>query len=788
MISVPGSYSEVDASGLEVIGLGATGIVAMLGNAEGGRPISDITNPDDLLRLRKPQDVRDAFRSGDLREAGGILFEPAKDEIILAGAQEIIVCKTNPATKGLASFANAQGAAMDVTSRDFGAFVNQINVSIAAGTNNGKLISIIFEDITEAFDDVGGTSIFTLEYAVGTDTWDTMTGSIDAAGSVSAAATRAEVGKDTDVTALLADGAVRVVSASAGDTTQKVTVYGLAAGGVPVSETLTLNGTTPVDGVQVFAAGDVLGAVILGTTAGIVTVSDQVIPTTIMTIAAGIDQSQGLVVGDAMFVANSVAQGVLDAAGTGGDTSEVAAVDFFRLDSDGQWFKIASIVTNVSVTITNPDGLTIPSGATARSVTKSVPTWSELTAVVLGDIPSARTLTVSATAATTDALVQKTVQQASDFYNAKSKVITGPATIGFIFTIDTSSLSFLMANMDVTTGPSSLVGGGGFGFLADLFAVIDAINVNSQLLTATVASGATGGAPDDTSTPVFLTGGSEGVTTFQQFQDALNLLKQVRVNTIVTTSGDPSVHAAIEAHNAFMGGVGRSERDGKAGALNAGLTDVPTKTEFKQQALDLNSRHMQLVGQAITRFDSTGVRKEFLPPFAACLAAGMQAGSAVGTALTHKFANVLGFRQDSSWNPADDAEELIQAGLLFLENVDGQGRRWVRGVTTHLTSNNLAFTEASVNEAANFAAFNFRTAMEFFVGQNGFSGTVNAARGLAINQLGLQVDAGALVGTQALAIDIVLDVLEISVQIAPVIPINFVTTVLHLVTAQQLAA
>ncbi len=91
VISIPGSYSEVDASGLEVIGLGATGIVAMLGNAEGGRPISDITLPDDLLRLNKPQDGRDAFRSGDLREAAGILFEPAKDAIILAGAQQIIV-------------------------------------------------------------------------------------------------------------------------------------------------------------------------------------------------------------------------------------------------------------------------------------------------------------------------------------------------------------------------------------------------------------------------------------------------------------------------------------------------------------------------------------------------------------------------------------------------------------------------------------------------------------------------------------------------------------------------
>lgn len=49
------------------------------------------------------------------------------------------------------------------------------------------------------------------------------------------------------------------------------------------------------------------------------------------------------------------------------DTSQVVAGDYIRLDSDGQWFPIASINPNVSVTITNPRSLTIPSGATGSS-------------------------------------------------------------------------------------------------------------------------------------------------------------------------------------------------------------------------------------------------------------------------------------------------------------------------------------------------------------------------------------------------------------------------------------
>ncbi len=834
VISVPGSYTEVDASGLEQVGLGASGIVAMLGEAEGGRPASTISETKDIIRLGKPEAVRTTFRNGDLREAGGMLFEPGRDAAILAGAQEVVAMKVNPAVQGTATLANAAGDAVDLTAEDFGAFTNQINIAVANGTNNGKLITIIFEDITEAFDDVGGTNIFTLDYETGTDTWDTMTAEIAANGQVKCAATRAETGLDGDiVTTLAAPGAIEVVSASGADVGQLVTVYGLDAAGAPVSETLTLNGTTPVPGVQVFAAGDVLGVAIDGTaTAGIVTVRPSGGGLSVFDVAAA-DGQDGLVRGAAMFMANQIVQGVLDAAATpdviivgksasgvtqlhklvmdgtatsigtltsvtavftwdgtttvlSGDTSEVAVNDWIRLDSDGQWFQITSIVTDVSVTIANPDNLTIPTGATARSVTKSVPTFSEVTAIVLGDVAAARTFTLSGNAAQTESTVQTTVTKAADFFNAKSLVIAGPTTIGFVFVIVTSNLTFLMANMD-TASATSIVGPAA-GFLADLFAFIDAINVNSQFVTALEASGATGGAPINTTSAVFLSGGSEGTTTFQNWQDALTLLKKIRVNTIVAITGDPAIHAAVEAHCAFMGGIGRSERDTVLGALNTALTNVPTKNEFKAQAVNLNSRHVRLVGQAMERFNTSGVREEFLPPFTACLAAGMQAGSPVGTSLTFKFANVLGFRQDLTWSPTDDAEEMIQAGLLLLEEVDGVGRRWVRNVTTHLTTSNIAFTEASVNEAVNFAAFNFRTNMEFAVGQPGFSGTINAAKGIAIVTLGLLVDAGTLVAFKGLDIELVVDVLEIGVQIAPVIPINFVKTTLHLVTVQQAAA
>ena len=165
----------------------------------------------------------------------------------------------------------------------------------------------------------------------------------------------------------------------------------------------------------------------------------------------------------------------------------------------------------------------------------------------------------------------------------------------------------------------------------------------------------------------------------------------------------------------------------------------------------------------------------------------MQAGSSVGTSLTNKYENSLNFIQHSSWNPTDDGEEMIQAGLLFAEYIEGQGRRWVRNVTTYLTSDNLAFTEASVNEAANYATYEFRTELEYAVGRKGFAGTINATKGIAIGKLDALVLEEILVTWRSLGIELVLDVMEVGVEIAPVIPINFVKSTIHLVAIRQVA-
>ncbi|RPI81378.1 MAG: hypothetical protein EHM34_08710, partial [Nitrosopumilales archaeon] len=98
VIATPGSYSEIDVSGLESIGLGAAGIVAIIGEGIGGKPVSELESVSDFLRFTKPEQALKTFKSGDLREAIPMAFSPSNDPDILGGAQEIVAMKVNPAT------------------------------------------------------------------------------------------------------------------------------------------------------------------------------------------------------------------------------------------------------------------------------------------------------------------------------------------------------------------------------------------------------------------------------------------------------------------------------------------------------------------------------------------------------------------------------------------------------------------------------------------------------------------------------------------------------------------
>lgn len=758
LIFKPGSYSIVDASGLATQGLGSSGIVALLGTADGGKPSSIMTESSEFLRVTRPGKETELFRSGDLYEAIPMLFQPANDTDIPGGAQLVIPMKVNNDTQSTVTFTNGSGDSLIVTSADYGAFTNQISVEISSGTNQGKQIVVTLEDVIQSGDDIGGDAYFTCIYLPSSGApgrgWEVMTMIALSGGQIRANGSFDNVGIIATNGAV---GAYTAVSANAGDTTQTLTVYGLVST-VATRRQVTLNGTTPV-ALGSFDVNGIKGAILSAVAAGNVIIQDSAgSPVTVVTITAG--NVAGCAIKCSSFFVNGALTQVADAS-----------------TSANVWYVGRSAGGAVSIDRLALNGTT--------PVTSTVTTFVSLEAIVLGEVANARTVTITGKALQTTPATQDTLQKVADYINAR-QVAASPDPFGFTFTITTTRTTFDVSLLDISTAQNIFSPTTG-SFKADLNELVEFINTSTDLITAEAATNAVG-VPSNTIGATFLSGGSDVAATFNDWQYALNLLKKIRVNTIVPLTADPAVHAAVKAHCAYMCGIGRSERDAVLGVLDEDQDDLASKTEIQSQIINLNTRHCRVVAQSIDFFDHAGNNTTFDPQFHACLVAGAQAGSSVGTPLTFKFVNCNDFHQDSSWNAVDDAEELIQSGLMFMEEVDGIGRRWVRNITTHLSSSNIAFTEASVNQAVNFAVFTFRTAMEVSVGKKGFAGTINAAKGVATNTLGLLVDAEILTQYRALNIDLILDVLEVSAEIAPVIPINFVKNVLHLVTARQSAA
>jgi hypothetical protein len=753
LISVPGSYSVVDASGLESVGLSAAGIVAVIGEAEGGIPVSEIADIDDFIRCRKPEKAREYFRAGPLREAADMVFAPAKDVAIPGGAVEMVAMKVNPATQATAPLANTYGDALTLTSKDYGAFTSQVNVTIETGTSQGKLVTITFEDVVESADDLGGDAFFTITYTKGTGGWGTMTSEVASGGLIACRGTRTNLGLDDQIAGQLSGNSrVEAKSSSASDTAIQLIVYGLAAAGTVQQESIILAGTTVVAGLLTFSK--VMGARIVGTAVGTITLQLLAAGATVLTVAAGANTMKGLTPCATLYVGNTIVYAI----SSGASTKSVILI--------GTSAAGAAQIEKVVLT-----------GVVSKP---GVSTWSEITYIALGEVEAAQTITFSAVALQTTTL-QNTMQKVADYVNGRNN-----GTNGFVLTQILGLYTFDPANLDVTLGAGGAVDCYTVSpsYYANLWRIVDWINQNSAFVTAEAATGAKGGAPSNTTAAVYLSGGSEGTTAAEHWQLAFNLLKQIRVNTVVPLTADPAVHAMGDAHCAYMCGIGRSERDQVVGLKNTAMTDLATKTETKTQIVALNSRHTRAVSQAMERYNTAGEREEFDPCYLAAVVAGMQAGSTVGESLTFKYANVLKLRQASSWNPTDDAEEMIQAGLCFLELVDGIGRRVVRNNTTHLATNNSSYVEASVNEAVNFAVYNLRGNLEVAVGRKGFSGTVNGTKGVAIASLGLLKDEEIIVADRSLAVELAVDVMEVSVEMAPVIPVNFVKTTVHLVTTR----
>jgi len=742
----PGAYSKIDASALASVSPAATGIVALIGTAEGGKPLSVVSEDSDHTR---PETVLTRYRSGNLRTAGQFSFEPANDEAVPGGAQRLVCVKVNPATQATATlFDSTPVASVLLTSKDYGAFANQINVEVGSGTTQGKRITVRFEATTEDFDDVGGFDTLSLTYPAVVGQWASATLE-SLATSLRVNLTRSLSGLDSERSAdIPAPGVVRVVSTNAADTTQQITVYGLSTLFAPVSETLTLNGTTPVVGTQVFQS--VTAARKSAATIGTATVEDSPFTTTLFSTAPAV-LTRGLASVTDMTVGSALAIAI--------DVLTAGANAVFR----GKTAANADIAVRADLSAAVP--------ATAA--------FSRITQIELGDVPAARTVTVAGD-----------LTFAHSVYNTVQKVLDAINNItGYTATSEVANpTTFLPSDFDRTIAPVSATPGPA-ALSADLFYFIDKLNEESAFVGGARLGSPLGvSVPANTAAPVFLGGAVEGVPSITEYQQAFTLLKKRRVNTIVPLTGDPAVHALLLSHLIERAGKLRSEANGYVGLENVALDGPPSLSRIKSLIQVIQSRHISALAQEPQRFDPDSGEATFYPTWMlAAISAGMQAGSPVGEPLTRKKPLVTDFRQDSTWTSEDNGDELLDAGLMFLEKVDNVGIRFVRSLTTYIADDNVVFSEMSANESANTAVFRLRTNLDRRIGSRGLRGTVAAIKSLANDELSRMRDEEIIVDFRNLQVEQVGDVFPVSVEIAPVLPVNFIPITVHLVATRASA-
>jgi hypothetical protein len=156
---IPGAYSRID-SVKGAAGLASANNGVVMGKSTGGQPTT-------LLQFNSIAEAVATLKGGDLMEAVRLAFNPGGG----LSPQRVFAIRVNDATQASTSFVDGSSNDMiDITSLDYGLYTNQIKVTLAAGTNSGKKITIEYQsDPAEVFDDVERPS-FTIQNTGGAAT------------------------------------------------------------------------------------------------------------------------------------------------------------------------------------------------------------------------------------------------------------------------------------------------------------------------------------------------------------------------------------------------------------------------------------------------------------------------------------------------------------------------------------------------------------------------------------------------------------------------------------------
>lgn len=348
-------------------------------------------------------------------------------------------------------------------------------------------------------------------------------------------------------------------------------------------------------------------------------------------------------------------------------------------------------------------------------------------------------------------------------------------------TATVNALDYVTAK-DVKTAP--------YVVRADLQAVVDWINSAGEGFVTAVRQPNAGTIPA-ASEWSFLSGGSDGTTTYTDWDDAFGALQAVDVQWVCPVSGDAAIHALTDAHVAYMSNVGRRERRAIVGTETE-TTDV----EAIAAAKAINSDRTSLVHLGHYNYDDKGKLVLFPPYITAAMIAGMFSGVNPGTPLTNKALKVRGLERDLR-NPTD-TDELILGGVLCVENTEA-GYKVVKSISTWLVNDNYNRVEQSTGVAVDFVARNVRQALDVLRGSK--ANPLVLSRAVSITESTLRELArpepqgpGVIVGDlnspayRNIKAYIEGDVLRVDFECSPVIPVNYILATVYAVPFSGAAA
>ena len=316
-----------------------------------------------------------------------------------------------------------------------------------------------------------------------------------------------------------------------------------------------------------------------------------------------------------------------------------------------------------------------------------------------------------------------------------------------------------------------------------LQAIIDWINSASEgFITATRPAGALNVPANFNWT--YLTGGSDGEVTNNQWQLAFDALQTVDVQWVVPITSSPSIHAMTDTHCHYMSVVARMERRSFVGGT-VSMSDAQAIAAAKA----LNSDRTAYVHLGFYDYNSAGRLTLYPPYILAALIGGMFSGVNPGTALTNKTIKVRGLERDLR-NPTD-TDQLLLGGVLCPENTK-KGYKIVQSISTWLVNQKYNHREVSVGAACDFVSRNVRNALDDLRGQKATPTILTHAISLTetcLNELARPEPMGpaVIVGDKTnpawkdITASIESDTLRVQFQCSPCISLNYILITIFVV-------